>query len=71
MIRFVKYSLLLAAPSTACWGQFKVTGIVPTRNQPPAAPANHPADAQNGGVQFNGIQYNGGPVTNSPHGVNV
>ena len=71
MIRFLKYhTLLLAALSAPCWAQFKVTGILPTRDHPAAEPAQQPAsNAAN--VPFNGITYNGGPVMNSPHGVNV
>jgi hypothetical protein len=49
---------------------FHVTGILPTRDHPAAAPAQQPAsNAAN--VPFNGIVYNGGPVMNSPHGTNV
>jgi hypothetical protein len=60
-------TLLLAAAQTGSTGtKFKVVGIVPTRSHPPAAPA-----AASTTTPFNGIQYNGGPVMNDPHGTNV
>lgn len=78
MIRFANHSLLLATLGITCWAQtgstrteFKVTGIVPTTNRPPAFPASQPSSTQSSGTTFNGIQYNGGPVMNDPDGVNV
>lgn len=61
-------TLLLVAAQTGSTGtKFKVVGIVPTRNHPPAAPAGQATPT----APFNGIQYNGGPVMNNPHGVNA
>jgi hypothetical protein len=49
---------------------FHVTGILPTKDHPNAAPAQQPAsNAAN--VPFNGITYNGGEVMDDPHGTNV
>ena len=67
MIRFAKPYFLFAVLSITCWAQMKVVERMPTRNHPPAAPAQ----ASPGNVPFNGITYNGGPVMNQPNGTNV
>jgi len=66
--RFVKCLLLLITFGITCWSQMRVVERIPMARPttPLQAPSTDGAPPAN-----NGIQYNGGPVMNAPHGVNV
>jgi hypothetical protein len=66
--RFVGYLLLSIALGISCWSQMRVVERMPVArpNTPLRAPSTSGAAPGS-----NGIQYNGGPVMNAPHGVNV
>jgi hypothetical protein len=57
-------------PTTSTSPGFHVTGILPTKEHPAAAPAQQPASSA-ANVPFNGITYNGGEVMDDPQGTNV